>query len=202
MFGYIKVRYPKLVWQSGQSSRPNLTLQHLNFQSLLTRTFSPQYPHKLILITKTRTMATSQQLQLTQLGGPMEVVSVPRPTPAADQVLIRVGAVALNALDWKQRDVGMLVPRYPHVLGVEGAGVVEAVGADVTGLGVGDEVAAWMAGASHGMPWGAAYQTHVVVPAQFVAKKPKGISLAEAASLPYVDSPDCWFAGEAEQCVG
>ena len=142
-------------------------------------------------------MATSQKLLLTQQGGPLEVVTVPRPTPTADQVLIRVGAAALNGLDWKQRDLGILIQRYPHPLGLEGAGVVEAVGADVTGLAVGDEVVAWMAGAAHGEPWGAAFQTHAVVPAQFVARKPKNISLAEAASLPYVDSPACWFPREA-----
>ena len=119
-----------------------------------------------------------------QKGGPLQIAQVPKPTLAPDQVLIRQRAIALNGLDWKQRDFGVLVERWPHVLGIEGAGIVEAVGSDVRDLRRGDEVTAWMAGAAHGEDWGGSYQECVVVPACFVAKKPKNISIEEAASLP------------------
>ena len=78
--------------------------------------------------------------------------------------------------DVKQRDLGVRIPRWPHVLGVEGAGVVETVGSKVRHLQPGDEVA--------GVQAGGAFQERVAVPAHYVAKKPKNISLEEAASLP------------------
>jgi len=119
-----------------------------------------------------------------QKGGPFEIVQIPRPTLAPDYVLIRQSVIALNGLDTKQRDFGILVSRWPHVLGIEGAGVVEAVGADVKDLSPGDEVTALMAGIAHGEDWGGSYQECVVVLACYAAKKPKNISIEEAASLP------------------
>ncbi|KAH8807472.1 putative quinone oxidoreductase [Xylogone sp. PMI_703] len=125
------------------------------------------------------------QLQCLQKGGPFKIVHVPKPaTIAADQVLIRQRVIALNGLDWKQRDFAIHIERWPHVLGIEGAGVIELVGSDVKDLAPGDEVTAWMAGRAHNQNWGGAYQEHVVMPARYVAKKPKNISLEEAASLP------------------
>jgi hypothetical protein len=81
---------------------------------------------------------TTAQLQCLEKGGPFEIVHVPKPSLSPDQVLIQQRVVALNGLDWKQRDFGILVSRWPHVLGIEGAGVVEAVGSEVKSLRVGD----------------------------------------------------------------
>ncbi len=119
-------------------------------------------------------------------GGPLQIAHVPKPVLAPDQVLIRQRAIALNDLDRKQLEIGILVERWPHVLGIEGAGEVEAVGSEVTNVRPGDEVMAWMAGMAHGEAWGGSYQERVVVPAYFVAKKPRNISIERAASLPYV----------------
>lgn len=127
---------------------------------------------------------TSAQLQLLQKGGPFKLVQAPKPTPGPAQVLIRHRVTAFNPLDVKMRDLGLGIEQWPRVLGVEGAGVVEAVGSDVRGLQPGDEVAAWE---WSGMPpeaWGGAFQELVAVPGHLVAKKPKNISLEEAASLP------------------
>ena len=85
---------------------------------------------------------TTAQLQCLQKGGPLKIAQIPKPILAPDQVLIHQRVIALNALDWKQRDFGVLVERWPHVLGIEGAGVVEAVGSDVKDLQPGDEVTA------------------------------------------------------------
>lgn len=74
---------------------------------------------------------TTAQLHLMQKGGPFEIARVPKRAPAPDQLLIRQHATALNGLDLKQRDTGLFISRWPHVLGIEGAGVVEAVGSDV-----------------------------------------------------------------------
>lgn len=127
---------------------------------------------------------TTAQLQCLQKGGPFELVHIPIPRLGSDQVLIRQRVIALNGLDQKQRDIGVLVEHWPHVLGIEGAGTIEAVGSNVVNLKPGDEVLAWAAGRAHNEPWGGSFQERVVVPACFVAKKPKNISLEEAASLP------------------
>ncbi|RFU74915.1 quinone oxidoreductase [Trichoderma arundinaceum] len=105
------------------------------------------------------------QLQCTKLGGPFEVVSVPIPLIAPDQVLIRQRVIAINLVDVKQRD---------H----------ESVGSDICNLRAGDEVLAWEGSGIHGIAWGGAFQERVVVPEAYVAKKPKNISLEEAVSLP------------------
>ncbi|KPI34372.1 Enoyl LovC [Cyphellophora attinorum] len=124
------------------------------------------------------------QLQVPHLRGKQQVACVPRPELAADEVLIHQRAAGLNGLDKKQRDLGILVQSWPHVLGVEGAGVIASVGSGVKSLQVGDEVMALQGGRSHGEPWGGAFQEYVVVPAKYAAKKPESISFEEAASLP------------------
>ena len=119
-----------------------------------------------------------------QQGGPLKVVHVPRTEPAAGEVLVRQRVIAFNLIDVKQRDLGLLVTRWPRVLGVEGAGIVEKVASDVHDLQVGDEVAGWEGGGAHEASWGGAYQERVAVPAGLLTRKPKNISLEEAASLP------------------
>ena len=111
-------------------------------------------------------------------------MQVPKPTLAPEEVLIRQGVIALNLIDTKQRDRGILIPRWPHVLGIEGAGIIEAVGSDVRDLQPGDEVMGWEGSGAHEVSWGGAFQERVVMPTHFLAKKPKNISLEEAASLP------------------
>lgn len=124
------------------------------------------------------------QLQLTQRGGPFEVVSVSLPTPTPNEVLIRQRVIALNLLDIKQRDYGIAIASWPHILGVEGAGVIEAVGSEVSSLQPGDEVMAWAGAGASAESWGGSYQERVAVPEHLVAKKPANISLEESASLP------------------
>lgn len=130
------------------------------------------------------TVETTAQLQCMQQCGPFKIVHVSRPTPGPDEVLVRQRVVALNPIDAKQRNLGILVPRWPHVLGVEGAGVIEAVGSEVRDLQPGDEVAGWEGSGANESIWGGAFQERVVVPACFVGKKPKNISLEDFASLP------------------
>ncbi|KAJ7718454.1 putative quinone oxidoreductase [Mycena metata] len=128
---------------------------------------------------------TNVQLQCMQQGGPFQIVHVPKPALAPDEVLIRQRVIAFNLLDVKQRDWGINIPYWPRVLGVEGAGVIEAVGASVRNLQPGDEVAGRHgSGAEESVLWGGAFQEYVAVPTHFVFKKPKNISLKEAASLP------------------
>jgi NADPH:quinone reductase-like Zn-dependent oxidoreductase len=125
-------------------------------------------------------MSTVQQLQLPQRGERLTVVSVERPTPSPDEVCIRAKAVALNPLDWKNRAFGIVVPAWPAVLGVDGAGIVEAVGDAVKDFKVGDEVLSLCGMAARA----GAFQEIITVPVNLVAKKPASLSFEEAASLP------------------
>eukprot|EP01032_Pedospumella_encystans_P032306 gene32306-36470_t len=90
-------------------------------------------------------MKTVRALVLSQYGGPaaIGISSIAPPVAGAGQVLVRVHAAGVNGLDWKVRD-GILRDVFPlqlpAVLGIELAGVVEAVGAGVTRLRQGDRV--------------------------------------------------------------
>ncbi len=103
------------------------------------------------------------------------------PQPGAGEILIRNHAAAINFIDTIIRRGEMpegLMPALPHVPGVEGAGVVEAVGTGVEDLVVGDRVA-WMG------PIGAGgYGTHSVIGAPYVTKIADGVSFETAASIP------------------
>ena len=128
---------------------------------------------------------TTAQLQCLQKGGPFKIVHVPSHKLAPDQVLVRQRVIALNLVDTKQRDAGALVKSWPAVFGIEGGGIIEAVGSDVLDLRPGDEV---VGGQSASVAaGGGAFQERVVMSRPFVAKKPKNITLEEAASLPWVN---------------
>lgn len=132
------------------------------------------------------TSATAEmtaQLQCMQQGGPFQIVQVPKPKLSPEGVLIRQRVIALNLIDAKLHDLGFL-PRWPLILGIEGAGVIESVGSEVCDLQPGDEVAGWEGSGALEESWGGAFQERVAVPAYLLAKKPKNISLEEAASLP------------------
>lgn len=106
----------------------------------------------------------------------------PLPEPAAGEVRIKIRAAGVNPFDWKIRQ-GMLESMLPHqlplILGWDVAGDVDAVGAGVTHLAVGDAVYALADYARDG-----AYAEYLVVNAQLVAPKPAGLDYAAAASVP------------------
>jgi NADPH:quinone reductase len=114
-------------------------------------------------------------IQARQAGGPevLDVVDIPVPTPAANEVLVRHAAVGLNFIDTYQR-TGLYPMKYPAVLGLEAAGTVEAVGPEVSRFQVGDRVA------YNGTP--GAYAQLAVVPADRAVKVPDAISLEIAAA--------------------
>ncbi|TVR83744.1 MAG: quinone oxidoreductase [Rhodospirillales bacterium] len=76
-------------------------------------------------------------------GGPEELVfeAVTVPEPMSGQVRLRQTAIGLNFIDVYHRTGLYPVPALPAILGMEAAGVVEAVGPDVSGLAPGDRVA-------------------------------------------------------------
>ncbi|MEU3747038.1 MULTISPECIES: NADP-dependent oxidoreductase [Streptomyces] len=115
-----------------------------------------------------------------EFGGPEVLrhttgVAVPEPGPG--EVRVRVAAVGVNPVDWKRRYgwVEEFYPTtFPAVPGLEFAGTVDALGEDVTGLAVGDEVLGWTKTG--------AYAEYAI--AGIIAPKPAGLSWEAAASLP------------------
>jgi NADPH:quinone reductase len=109
-------------------------------------------------------------------GGPEKMIweEVPLPDPKPGEVLIRQKAVGLNYIDVYFR-TGLYKAPLPTGIGMEGAGVVEAVGSGVTDLKVGDRVA--YAGAL------GAYAEARCAPADRVVKIPEGIDFATAAAM-------------------
>ncbi|GAA2613640.1 zinc-binding alcohol dehydrogenase family protein [Dactylosporangium fulvum] len=108
----------------------------------------------------------------------LEDVELPTPTPGPRDLLVRVEAVSVNPVDVKVRagsDPGGEI----KVLGYDAAGVVKAVGSEVTLFDVGDEV--YYAG-SIDRP-GTNAQLHLV-DERIVGHKPHSLSFAEAAALP------------------
>ena len=81
-------------------------------------------------------------IQATRAGGPevLEAIDLPVPTPGPGQILVRHHAVGLNFIDTYHRS-GLYPMKMPVVLGLEAAGVVEALGDGVTRFAVGDRVA-------------------------------------------------------------
>ena len=114
-------------------------------------------------------------------GGP-EVLSVgelPDPEPGPGEVVLDVVAAGLNRADLLQRQ-GFYPPPpgASDVIGMECSGTIAALGADVTGWSVGDQVCALLAGGG--------YAAKVAVPAGQLMPVPEGIDLVTAAALPEV----------------
>lgn len=128
-----------------------------------------------------RTPETMTAVQYDGAGG-REVVSVtsrPVPSPAADEVLVRVAAAGMNNADLMQRrGIYPPPPGASDLAGLEVSGTVVARGDGVSGWRVGDEVCALLAGGG--------YAQYVTVPAGQLAPIPRGVSLEDAAALPEV----------------
>ena len=135
------------------------------------------------------TEKTMQAVQATDYGGSDVLVlrSVPRPEPRDDEALIRVKAAGVNPADWKYRSGAykQFMPlQFPWTPGLEGSGVVEAVGTKVTAFKKGDEVYGRFAGA---------YAEYIVVKTNELFSKPESLTFEEAASIP-VGALTAWAA--------
>ncbi|MFM0013202.1 zinc-dependent alcohol dehydrogenase family protein [Paraburkholderia sediminicola] len=124
-----------------------------------------------------------QALVLKRHNGPLELTELPRPEPARGEVLVRIAASGLNPLDTKIRAgaAGHAKHPLPAVLGIDMAGVVEAVGAGVDRFKEGDQVYGMIGGV--GGLQGSLAQ-YASVDADLLALKPSNLSMREAAALP------------------
>ena len=104
--------------------------------------------------------------------------------PGAHHLRVRLKAAGVNPVDTKLRKNGTYFPeRLPAILGCDGAGVVESVGAAVTRFQPGDEVY-FCRGGIGGDP--GCYAEYAVLHEDFAAAKPKNLSFAQAAAVPLV----------------
>ncbi|MCT9108037.1 zinc-binding dehydrogenase [Streptomyces mirabilis] len=119
-------------------------------------------------------------VEIQEYGGPevLRVVEAEVPAPGAGQVSIDVAYTGVNFADLKARADGYRVPALPFVPGLEVSGRVRALGAGVTGLAVGQEVAA--------LTQSGAYADVVVADAVTVFPLPPGVDLRTGATLPTV----------------
>ena len=116
------------------------------------------------------------------IDDPQSLIDVELPDPTAPQgfdLLVRVEAVSVNPVDTKVRAPKPQVEAQPKVLGYDAAGVVEAVGADVTAFKSGDAV--YYAGDITRAGSNAQFQ---LVDERLVARKPASLDFAAAAALP------------------
>ncbi|NOJ68168.1 NAD(P)H-quinone oxidoreductase [Acinetobacter indicus] len=123
--------------------------------------------------------ATMQQVIITEPGGPEKLAyeSVAIPTPAANDVLVKVHAFGLNRPDILQRQGLYPMPKgVTPVPGLEVAGEVVAVGAEVSKFKVGDKVC--------GLTNGGGYAEYCVVPESQTLTIPEGLSFVQAAAIP------------------
>jgi NADPH2:quinone reductase len=122
-----------------------------------------------------------QALVLDQPGHPSSwrMGALPIPEPGQNEIRVKVHACGLNPADYKIGEWGNPAWLFPFVMGLDVAGVVDAVGENVNGWQVGDQVY------YHGdftRPGGFAEFT--VIPARVVAKIPEGVTFVEAAAVP------------------
>lgn len=132
-------------------------------------------------------------VQLHEFGGPevLRYEDALRPIASGGEVLVRVHAASINPPDLYLRDGYRALPpewrpdpTFPLILGTDVSGVVAAVGDDVSGFSVGDEVFAMARFPEDLMKGSSAYAEYVSVPAAELALKPKGIDHAQAAGAP------------------
>lgn len=127
-----------------------------------------------------------QAVRLHEYGEAQNLVyeTIAPPTPEAGEVLIEVKAAGINPLDAKIRS-GRMVKIFPFslpmILGLDLAGVVAAVGADVTDLQVGQDVYGIATMARSG-----AYAEYAIAKAEQIAPKPINLSYTQAACVPVV----------------
>lgn len=121
----------------------------------------------------------------------LDIADIARPEPKAGEVRVKVNAASVTTADWRLRAsafpaatwiigrlmFGLFAPRAP-VLGSDFAGVIDAVGAGVTGFRVGDAV--------FGASGNGAHAEYLTIPAiGAIALKPAGLGDADAAAMPF-----------------
>ncbi|KAK4495385.1 hypothetical protein PRZ48_013716 [Zasmidium cellare] len=129
-------------------------------------------------------MSTHLAAFLDAVAQPLRIGPVPTPSPAAGEILIQNRALAINPIDWKQQSHGVYIASYPTILGTDSAGIIAAVGSEVTRFKVGQRVI------GHGITLATkniangAFQEYTICPEAAVAAIPDSMSFEDAVVLP------------------
>src|SRR6266478_4142657 len=116
------------------------------------------------------------RIHYTDNASTLHMDEVPKPEPGPDQVLIRTQAIGMNRADLGRRRTATAgQPEPPAPLGLDVAGVVEAIGKDVRGFSLGDPVMALSRGT---------YAEYVVSPAVRAYHPPARMRIVDTSSLP------------------
>lgn len=116
-----------------------------------------------------------------EFGGPEQLYlgETEKPTPASNEVLVKVKATALNRADTLQR-----MGKYPpppgasQIIGLEMSGIIEAIGAEVSDWKIGDQVCALLSGGG--------YAEFVTIHSQCLIPIPEGFDFEKATAIPEV----------------
>jgi NADPH2:quinone reductase len=133
-------------------------------------------------------------IRVHEFGGPevMRLDDVPVPTPGPGDVVVRLGAIGVNPVDtYIRAGTYARLPQLPFTPGSDGAGTVEAVGAEVTDLTPGARVYVAPLGMSHS----GSYADVIRLPRAGVRPLPDGISYAQGAAIgiPYMTAARAVF---------
>ncbi|EXK26258.1 hypothetical protein FOMG_17160 [Fusarium oxysporum f. sp. melonis 26406] len=118
----------------------------------------------------------------------LEVDDAPFPTPKYDEIVVKNHAVAVNPIDWKILAIepirNMVIRSYPFINGGDVAGVVEAVGAGVTGFSKGQRVFGHPMSLSTGEAAHGGFQNYTSIPQHSVWHIPSHVTFNQASVLP------------------
>jgi NADPH:quinone reductase-like Zn-dependent oxidoreductase len=118
-------------------------------------------------------------------GQPLRIGTSDLPQLAANEILIRNAAIAINPLDWILQDMALLPwLDYPAILGSDVAGEVAAIGSGVERFKVGDRVIGQAVGTTVNQPAQGAFQHHTIVPDHMATPIPDDMVLTDAVVLP------------------
>ena len=129
-----------------------------------------------------------EAITLTAFDTPPALAELTDPTPAANEVLVRVRASSINPVD-NGIAAGMLTQmgvdyEFPVILGRDYAGVVEAIGSEVSRFAVGDEVFGFLLHANPAVHQGTWAELITVPESISIAHAPSGVDLAAAGAAP------------------
>jgi NADPH:quinone reductase-like Zn-dependent oxidoreductase len=126
----------------------------------------------------------SRTIKFAKAGGPevLEFVKSQAPAPGPTEVRIKVKAIGINRADsmWRTDEYIEPVVKFPAGLGYEAAGIIDAVGTDVTGFAPGEKVNVIP---SFSMTQYSTYGEVIIAPDYAVVRHPESLSFAEAASI-------------------
>ncbi|KAH9866667.1 hypothetical protein J1614_008360 [Plenodomus biglobosus] len=131
-------------------------------------------------------------------GNPLQVKEAPMPKAGKGEVVIQNHAVAVNPVDWKVQDYGVILQKYPNVCGTDVAGEVHEVGEGVTEFKKGDRVMGHAFSLLSNDPTNGGFALYTACNATVVSKIPSTLEYNSAAVLPLAISTaaTCLFKKE------